>query len=366
MIGGSRSRVRSVGARRSLLGVIVVGLLLSAAGSIGASGASAVRVATGSNRLQRSAHAALVRIESERCSPARHLSGIATIPDGAIAFDSAGHQLALLVGVCIDHRGPYPFVLDTGAEYSTITTGLARKLKLHLVTPSVVPEIGGCSPQSYSVAVKHWSLGTTALAAQTLTAVPMAAIGGVRFGGLLGSDVLSRFGAVGLDFTDKTLTIQGPEARVDAQPSEVNGPTTVPAPAPLTEPGPSFVTGLDVLRLGSRVRAFVSLDIRGSKHLLVLDTGSVMTGLANATIVATRLRATGRSFYGVSLTCRVVQREYRVSDWTLDGSGVPLAAETVHSIDLGGLSDVGLFGMDALSRFGWVVVDYRNGRLTFG
>ncbi len=68
----------------------------------------------------------------------------------------------------------------------------------------------------------------------------------------------------------------------------------------------------------------------------------------------------------MSLTCRVVQREYQVSDWTLDGSGVPLASETVHSIDLGGLSDVGLFGMDALSRFGWVVVDYRNGRLTFG
>jgi len=313
-----------------------------------------------------SARSALLRIEAAHCVPLQHLNALQVIPDGAIAFDRAGHDLALIVGVCVDRRGPYPFILDTGAEYSTITTGLARKLGLHLAPTPAVAEIGGCTPRSYTAKVRHWSLGQNVLAPETLTVLPIASIGGVRFAGLLGSDVLSRFGSVGLDFADKTLVIDGAEQRVGAQPTEVDGPGPVATPNLLGEPGPSYSVGLDVFRLGSRVRDFLWLDVGSAPHIVVLDTGSVMTGLADPTITAAHLKPTGRAFYGVSLTCRVVQREYRVSNWSLTGSGVALPSETVHSINLGSNEDVGLLGMDVLSRFGWIVVDYRNGRLTFG
>ena len=82
-----------------------------------------------------------------------------------------------------------------------------------------------------------WSLDGVALAPQQLTAATLPQIGGKgEPDGLLGSDVLSRFGAVRIDFTP------GPGARparpggrpARRRPTPYTGPTG-PPPAALTQ-----------------------------------------------------------------------------------------------------------------------------------
>ena len=60
--------------------------------------------------------------------------GVTTLPGGAekvpLTVSTVAGQVAESVNVCIDGRGPFPFVLDTGAGQSTIDAGLARRLHL--------------------------------------------------------------------------------------------------------------------------------------------------------------------------------------------------------------------------------------------
>ena len=141
----------------------------------------------------------------------RHGSGggAARVP---ITVSTVAGQVAELVNVCIEGHGPYPFVIDSGAGESIIDVGLASQL--HLSTP----RIARASSTAWAVpgtrsrsGVPSWSVAGVALAPQSVTAATLPDFG--RPGqpvGLLGSDVLSRFGAVRIDFTAQTLTLRGP------------------------------------------------------------------------------------------------------------------------------------------------------------
>ncbi len=76
----------------------------------------------------------------------------------------------------------------------------------------------GCIGNAQPVGVPSWSVAGVALAPQTVTAATLPDFGGAgQPVGLLGSDVLSRFGAVRLDFTAQTLTFGGPEGPATAR-----------------------------------------------------------------------------------------------------------------------------------------------------
>ena len=111
-------------------------------------------------------------------------------------------QVAESVDVCIGGQGPYPFILDTGAGQSTIDAGLAHRL--HLASAGAATEFAGVgctgTAQPGLGGLPGRSTGST-LAAQQLTAATLPQMGGKGEPvGLLGSDVLSRFGAVRIDF----------------------------------------------------------------------------------------------------------------------------------------------------------------------
>ena len=79
-----------------------------------------------------------------------------------------------------------------------------------------------------------WSLDGVTLAAQQLTAATLPQMGGKGEPvGLLGSDVLSRFGAVRIDFAAGALVLPGPEGAPLAESSPFTGPQG-PPPAALT------------------------------------------------------------------------------------------------------------------------------------
>ncbi len=85
------------------------------------------------------------------------------------------------------------------------------------------------------MSVDAWSLDGIDLAPQQLTAATLPQMGGKgEPDGLLGSDVLSRFGAVRIDFAAGALILPGPEGAPLAQSSPFTGPQG-PAPATLTQ-----------------------------------------------------------------------------------------------------------------------------------
>lgn len=105
-------------------------------------------------------------------------------------------QTMALVPVTIDGQGPFPFALDTGASRSLIALPLAQRLHLpRRGSAGTLFGIGGGRP-AQNVAVAQ-------------TASPQNVRGPV---GLLGSDVLSRYGKIAIDY-DKGLLILDPPVK---------------------------------------------------------------------------------------------------------------------------------------------------------
>ncbi len=119
-------------------------------------------------------------------------------------------QVAESVNLCFGTRGPFPFILDTGDGASTIDAGLAQRLHVAKAGPAEGFEGVGCTGTAKPVTVTSWSVAGLPLNGQVLTAATIPGLGGPNEpDGLLGSDVLSTFGAVRLDFRAGTLTLGG-------------------------------------------------------------------------------------------------------------------------------------------------------------
>jgi predicted aspartyl protease len=119
-----------------------------------------------------------------------------------------GRQVIALVPVTIDGKGPFTFALDTGASQSLIDTQVAKKLAVPKTGKH--PRIAGVSSveKLATVTVKHWRVGDIALPATTIVAgnLPFGnAKGGVQ--GLLGSDMLSRFDVITIDYDHEVLRL---------------------------------------------------------------------------------------------------------------------------------------------------------------
>jgi hypothetical protein len=114
----------------------------------------------------------------------------------------------VLVPITISGHGPYDFVLDTGASVSLIDQALAARLGLAATgTNHPVSGIGG-TVQVPFVSVSHWQMGRLALPAAQLGSGPLP--GDQRdqpARGLLGSDILSQFGTITVNYDDSTLTV---------------------------------------------------------------------------------------------------------------------------------------------------------------
>jgi predicted aspartyl protease len=119
-----------------------------------------------------------------------------------------GKQVIALVPVTIDGHGPFTFALDTGASQSLVDTQIAKKLSVRKTGKH--PRIAGISTveKMATVKVKHWSVGGISLPAATIVAgnLPFGnADGGVQ--GLLGSDILSRFDVITIDYDHEVLRL---------------------------------------------------------------------------------------------------------------------------------------------------------------
>jgi len=277
-------------------------------------------------------------------------------------------QVAETVDVCIDNQGPYPFILDTGAGQSTLDAGLAHRL--HLASAGAATEFAGvgCTGTARPVSVGSWSLDGVPLSAQQLTAATLPQMGGPGEPvGLLGSDVLSRFGAIRVDFGAGVMVLPGPEGASLAESSPFTGPQGV-APAALTQGQSGTTVPLTVTPAPGDVSLSVAVRFGGgTRRDFVVDTGSsqsvVSSGVARVQSLASTDLAQRQSTVCSVITVPLVHS----GPWSVPG--LTLHPQLIGSTNLGTISlsgTQGLLGSDQLRRYGWVILDYAGGQMVLG
>jgi hypothetical protein len=260
-------------------------------------------------------------------------------------------------------------VIDTGASQSVVVSSLVSSLKLPSAGPAQDFEGVGCSGSAEPRQVNSWSLAGLTLAGQTVSGATLPGMGAAgQPDGLLGSDVLSRFGAARIDFGASTITVPGPEGPAPSVPSTVKGPTAIPTPQVLltgTSSGtvPLTVDGGPGL---SEVIAPVHLADHSALPFAV-DTGSSQSVVSQSVAHNLSLAGTTTLERQTTVCSTITVPLVRSGTWSV--GAVPLVTGHIATANLGPVASagfVGLLGSDQLIHFGWVVFDYRGARLVLG
>jgi predicted aspartyl protease len=184
-------RVRRVG---TLLGIVLAVLALTAA-------ECAVTSEPGAAPSADSSASAKARKRTRGAKP-----GEVSVPLKVI---TSGGETMVLVPVRVNGRGPYDFVLDTGASSSTVSQSLSRRLRLPRTGETAqVRGVAGAAVVPV-VAVRRWTLGGQRLHGRDLPELDLGEdFGAGQVNGLLGSDELRRFGVVRLDYKNRRLILR--------------------------------------------------------------------------------------------------------------------------------------------------------------
>lgn len=312
---------------------------------------------------------------SAGCRGARRLDGGAyQIP--ATVSDKRG-QVAVLVNVCIEGTGPYPFIVDTGASGTAVDAGLVKRLGLTAVGPPERLVGPGCVTNGQAHRVTQWSIAGLPLAPQTLTAVRIPAIGGPGEPvGVIGSDVWNRFGALRVDFRRGDLVVPGREPGAPNRAVMITGPVISRLPPSLIHGAAEFDAPMtvDASANGVLLRIPVAFGSDAPREFIP-DTGAVVSvvdsGVATVVGLARRDQKTTQS----TICSVIASPDVLTGTWSLTGgrrgsaalASHALAPQLVATMDLAGLPGVaGFLGADQMSRFASVVFDYAGGRILFG
>ncbi|WP_182911854.1 retroviral-like aspartic protease family protein [Sphingomonas cavernae] len=272
------------------------------------------------------------------------------------AVDGASETIAMgadrvdrmTVPVSIGNRGPYHFVVDTGAERTVISRELAGELglaagptaRLHSMTGEddvatvIIPSLGVNREKMHDVRAP-------ALARADLGAV-----------GMLGIDSLKK-NRVLLDFRQQTMTI-------------------VPSDMPMGRRDPDEIVVTAKSRFGQLI--LTNAEANGHEVSAIVDTGSQIT-IGN---MALKRKLMGRSLSGprrtvqlISVTGETMLAEYMyVSKIKIGGmtlTNLPVAFAEVHPFEKLELTrkPALMLGMNALRVFDRVSVDFANRKIRF-
>jgi len=261
----------------------------------------------------------------------------------ALAEDGAAR---LTIPVMIDGKGPFQFIIDTGADRTVISRELADRLALPEGPHVLVQNSGGVDDETTAV-ITHLTVGgrvTGRIEAPKLAASDLGAEG------MLGIDSLKDQHVV-LNFKTRQLLSE-------ASRSEAFDPNTI------------------VVRGRSRFGQLILVDarIRGHKVFVIVDSGA-QTTVGNAALQ--RLLQVGeppelsRQVQIVSVTGRKTTGDYQdVPEVRIGGlviNHIPLAFAHLHTFDKFGLIEQPalLLGMDVLSQCERVTVDFKRREATF-
>jgi hypothetical protein len=126
--------------------------------------------------------------------------------DTALTVVTQKGAVGIYAPVRFDGAEPQLFIVDTGAEISMVSPLLAHTL--HLVTSQQKVALSGtigCPEELTEVQSGRWTLGSDSLEPQLIASLPAS---GLKAEGLIGSDVLSRDGAVVIDYRGARLLLE--------------------------------------------------------------------------------------------------------------------------------------------------------------
>ena len=249
--------------------------------------------------------------------------------------------------VKVNGQGPFAFVIDTGADRTVISTELATRLNLPKGDPVA---LHGASGEKEVETGRIQALDVGGRTLRDISA-PLLRMSDLGADGMLGVDSLSDR-HITLDFVNKQMT--STESRRDD-----------------FEPGAIVVRGK--YRFGQLI--LVDAKLRDVFVYVILDTGA-QNSIGNP--VLRRMLTTGdpkrdlfTSTQIFSVTGQTTWAEFEtVNHLTLGKivvNNVPVAFASLHTFKIFGLEDKPalLLGMDILSKFKRVSVDFKRREVTF-
>jgi len=237
---------------------------------------------------------------------------------------------------------PATFLLDTGSEYSIVSTRLAQRLGLTL-------EASGGRDFAGGVAL---GVGPIAMADQRVMVMPFDTYyaRGRQIDGLLGFDVFDRF-AVKIDWTAKTLTFWE-HAAFAAPKGAMEVPITFAGRLPV-------VAGTLQLTKERRLPARLMVDTGASQSIMLRHPYATANGLFALAAGETSAPSLAS---GTRRLARIPAEQFTLDALTFDSPQVLAFTEPVGSA--AGTGTDGLIGNTLLSRF-TLYVDYARKRLLF-
>ena len=160
-------------------------------------------------------------------------------------------RAAIVANVCIGGEGPFPFLVDTGGATTLVDSSLAARLHLALDDGPWPVTSFTCKRQISFAAVSRWSVGNTTLLPQTVEVGTVQSPALPNLDGVLGSDTLSSFGAVRINYQQQTLTLGPQRAPLRSDVAGGSGPPSVSA-----SPGRGHIVRQSDARQGSNRSSF--------------------------------------------------------------------------------------------------------------
>lgn len=113
---------------------------------------------------------------------------------------------ALVIAPITINGKTYQFIVDTGATATLVDAAYAKTLGLKSTGKAPIPVAGVTgSGTAYLATISHWKIGRANIPTSTVTVSTIHL--GVGLVGLLGSDVLSTFGKVTIDYNAQKASL---------------------------------------------------------------------------------------------------------------------------------------------------------------
>jgi predicted aspartyl protease len=262
----------------------------------------------------------------------------ATIVDIPFSTVYAGKS-AVIVDVLLNGKGPYPFLLDTGAGVNVLTPSLVKELDLPSVGQMEMNSGGVKEVNGSLVAVKSAKLGPLEL--PNMMYASLALPSSMPFRGVLGVAFFEHF-KVGIDFDRKTV-------HLDDAPK-------------FKYPGAGQTMHLVFVPNDQRPRIFAGVE--GHPGLYLLDTGNMGSIILNAKFVEKYSMTTDRkvleSSGDATVTGNRTSRTARLKTLKIGQFELQNQAADLLQLESDAEPDLaGNIGIDIIRRFN-VVIDFRN------
>jgi hypothetical protein len=286
----------------------------------------------------------------------------------ALAVQHSGTGAIVEAAVCIGGQGPYPFAIASGTGTSVVTPSLASALQLAATGSRLALRGVTCTTTAPLVRVPSWSLGPLSLAGQDVVVASVPTLGlAYPPVGLIGSDVLSRFGAVRIDYQGERLVLATAEEAPPASTVIILGDaSTQPTPALVLSAHPHG-SPLSILLSPTGTLVSAAVSFGGGAEQFAVDSGSVSSSLAPDLQVRLRLSPAGATATLSGAGCRGSGAELKSGAWALPGVQLPETFLVTQPIAGPTNSEiVGVVGSDVFASFGSVVIDYHGAHFWLG